>query len=132
MGAGAEDTSRMRLTRLTHLMRRTSRAADLDEAAAAGATPQIVEFDAATVTIDALQRATYRMSDRISVDIRSGDTIECTIHLGTGMDIDAVLSDFRNEVLDQVLRERIRNEAAAARNLILALAFSNTGAIPVE
>ena len=37
------------------------------------------------------------------------------------------LKDFRNEVLDQSLRERIRNETAEVRNLILSLAFSNTG-----
>ena len=39
------------------------------------------------------------------------------------------MAEFQNEVLDQVLRERIRNETKEVRNLILALAFSNTGLV---
>jgi His-Xaa-Ser system protein HxsD len=38
-----------------------------------------------------------------------------------------LVADFRNEVLDQVLRERIRAETSDIRNLVLALAFSRTG-----
>ena len=40
---------------------------------------------------------------------------------------DEVVAEFRSEVLDQVLRERIRAETADVRNLVLALAFSKTG-----
>ena len=40
---------------------------------------------------------------------------------------DRVVADFRNEVLDQVLRARIRTETEEVRNLILSLAFSRTG-----
>ena len=86
-----------------------------------------VEFDPHAASVDAVQRAAYRLSDRMSVDIQVGDSIACTVFVTDADDADAVLASFRNEVLDQVLRERIREETAAARNLILALAFSQTG-----
>jgi His-Xaa-Ser system protein HxsD len=44
----------------------------------------------------------------------------------------ALLADFRNEVVDQALRERIRDETQETRNLILALAFSHTGLVDAE
>jgi His-Xaa-Ser system protein HxsD len=52
----------------------------------------------------------------------------CKVHLDCDeADADVLLADFRNEVLDQVLRERIRDETQDTRNLILAAAFSSTG-----
>jgi His-Xaa-Ser system protein HxsD len=89
-----------------------------------------VSFDPAAVSVDAVQRAAYRLSDRLSLDLKIGDGIRCTLHLGDAAEADELVADFRNEVLDQVLRERIRQETEPARNLILALAFSRTGALP--
>jgi len=58
----------------------------------------------------------------------NAETVEITLHIvGDDSDPDAVLADFRNEVLDQVLRERIRAETVEVRNLVLAAAFSKTG-----
>ena len=104
----------------------------LAEIAARGALVRVIQFDPVAVTVDAVQRAAYRMSDRLSIDIRMDETVECTVHLSEASEVESVLADFRNEVLDQVLRERIRTETAAARNLILALAFSNTGVVSQE
>src|SRR5262245_41702401 len=89
-------------------------------------------FDSSAYSVDAIQRAAYRFSNRLSCDLSASDeAIECTLHLPDGTeDIDATLADFRNEVLDQVLRERIRAETADVRNLILAVAFSKTGLMP--
>jgi His-Xaa-Ser system protein HxsD len=92
----------------------------------------VLEFDPNAVTIDAVQRAAYKLSDRLSAVVRSGELIECRIYLPKDAEALAILAEFRNEVLDQVLRERIRQETAAVRNMILALAFSNTGVVPVE
>lgn len=94
----------------------------------------ILSFDCAAHSLDAVQRAAYRFSDRMSCDVceRNGTT-EVTVHLGENAgEPDAVLADFRNEVLDQVLRERIRAETGEVRNLVLALAFSKTGLIGVD
>ena len=94
-------------------------------------TEHQLTFDASMHSADAIQRAAYRLSDRLSCDlIAEGDTLRCTLHLPPESgDVPSVVADFRNEVLDQTLRERIRNETQEVRNLILALAFSNTGLV---
>jgi His-Xaa-Ser system protein HxsD len=86
-------------------------------------------FNRSGNSLDAVQRAAYRLSDRMSCEVsENAETIEVTLHIaGDDSDPDAVLADFRNEVLDQVLRERIRAETADVRNLVLAAAFSKTG-----
>jgi His-Xaa-Ser system protein HxsD len=89
-----------------------------------------LEFDPEAVDVDALQRAAYRLSDRLAIDIRVGQSlIECTLFLTGSEDAETVVAEFRNEVIDAVLRRRIRDETEAARNLILALAFSRTGVV---
>jgi His-Xaa-Ser system protein HxsD len=88
-----------------------------------------VRFDVCAYSTDAIQRAAYRLCDRLSIDLVSdGAASLCTLHIQTSDDdvADAAVHDFRNEVLDQTLRERIRTETQDVRNLILALAFSNT------
>jgi His-Xaa-Ser system protein HxsD len=89
-----------------------------------------VTFEQEAHSVDAIQRAAYRLSDRLSIDLQStGNLFTCTTHIDSD-DPDVastILSDFRKEVLDQTLRERIRSETEGVRNLILALAFSNTG-----
>jgi His-Xaa-Ser system protein HxsD len=89
-----------------------------------------VSFDATAYSADAIQRAAYRFSDRLSLDLqRVNGNYVCTLRLKDDLADQAndVLADFRNEVLDQTLRERIRSETEGVRNVILALAFSNTG-----
>jgi His-Xaa-Ser system protein HxsD len=92
-------------------------------------TERQLTFEAAAHSVDAVQRAAYKFSDRLSCDLaRNNGTIQCTLHLPDQTeDVEATLADFRNEVLDQTLRERIRGETSEVRNLILALAFSKTG-----
>jgi His-Xaa-Ser system protein HxsD len=54
--------------------------------------------------------------------------IEVTVLVSDNdVDFATLVSELRCEVLDQVLRERIRAETADVRNLVLALAFSRTG-----
>lgn len=89
-----------------------------------------VRFEKDSVSADAIQRATYRLSDRLANDLSTSDTsYRCvlTIDVGTEDEADRAAADFRNEVLDQVLRARIRSETEQVRNLILSLAFSRTG-----
>jgi His-Xaa-Ser system protein HxsD len=90
---------------------------------------RVVSFDPAGHSIDSVQRAAYRLSDRMSCEVRPTDeAIEARLSiLDEDGDPDRLVAEFRNEVLDQVLRERIRNETAEVRNLVLALAFSQTG-----
>jgi His-Xaa-Ser system protein HxsD len=92
-------------------------------------TERSVSFDRSGHSLDAVQRAAYRLSDRMSCEIsETADAIEANLHIPEeGAAPDILLADFRNEVLDQVLRERIRAETVDIRNLVLAVAFSKTG-----
>jgi His-Xaa-Ser system protein HxsD len=94
-----------------------------------------VRFDGAMHSADAIQRAVYSLSDRISCDVtRDGSVFRCVVHMDDSAvaDIDGTLADFRNAVLDETLRERVRGETEEVRNLILALAFSNTGLVDTQ
>src|SRR5258706_11798756 len=83
-------------------------------------------FDVDLYSFDSLQRAAYRLSDRIAVHInRSGATWVCGIQGSRGGEpSDGDVALFLTHVNDYSLRERIRAETEAVRNLILALAFS--------
>jgi His-Xaa-Ser system protein HxsD len=87
----------------------------------------LVVFDARHHSADAVQRAAYRFSDRLALDLEDdGDQLRCRLtFLDTDIDEEATVAQFKIEVLDQVLRERIREETKDVRNLVLALAFSN-------
>lgn len=95
-----------------------------------------VRFDASVYSADAVKRALYRFSDRFVADIKQQDSeFVCLIEFPTGVSAEAMQRDtasFKKEVLDQDLREKIRAETAAVRNLILAHAFSKTGLIADE
>ena len=98
------------------------------EIGAAGIT---VAFDQATVDLDALQRSAYAMAAEMTVDIRvSGADYACTL-FSRGRDTtgDELKHRFRAEVNDQILRVRIAKETEPLRNLVFALAFSQTGLI---
>jgi His-Xaa-Ser system protein HxsD len=88
-----------------------------------------LSFDRSAASFDAVQRAVYRLSDRLSCDISAKDVVtEVVVHPSDpDADVEALLGDLRNEVLDQALRERVRTETSDVRNLVLALAFSKTG-----
>lgn len=87
-----------------------------------------VVLDAGSHTADAIQRAAYRLADRCTVEIaRDGDNFRCTLFFPGEVVDDAAIEAFRTGVVDESLRERIRAETEGVRNLILALAFANTG-----
>jgi len=93
-------------------------------------TKREIAFDSNAHSADAIQRAAYRFSDRLALDLRSSEgSFNCTLHIAdqADTDVDSLIADFRCEVLDQVLRERIRAETEDVRNVVLAFAFSNTG-----
>ena len=56
----------------------------------------------------------------------------CIYYLFSEKKIQEYLDDFKKEVLDQDLRENIKRETEAVRNLILSHAFSKTGLIQDE
>jgi His-Xaa-Ser system protein HxsD len=88
-------------------------------------------FESAAHSQDAIQRAAYKFSDRLSCELTCERSVfRCTLYIPEEeAAVEGILADFRNEVLDQTLRERIRGETQESRNLILALAFSKTGLV---
>lgn len=91
--------------------------------------PLEVTFTAEAHSSDAIQRAAYKFTDRFALELqRTGDKHVCLLHptRDSGLDTETV-NAFRIEVLDQALRERIREETNGVRNVILALAFSKVG-----
>ncbi len=92
-------------------------------------------FPSSVFSLDTLKRAAYKFTDSFSFQFDvEDDTLHCSATpLGTNQtDMDQFELRFRNEVLDQDLRERIAQETAPIRNVILAYAFSNTGLQDVE
>ena len=99
-----------------------------------GAGEITLAFDQATVGLDALQRSAYAVAAEMTVDIRaSGGDYACTLFpRGRDADADELRHRFRAEVNDQILRARIAKETEPLRNLVFALAFSQTGLIEAE
>jgi His-Xaa-Ser system protein HxsD len=88
-----------------------------------------ISFDMSTTELDVLQRAAYAVADLMTVDIRaSGEDYICTLFPHRpGLDEDMLKHRIRAEVIDQALRRRIAKETEPIRNLVFALAFSETG-----
>ncbi len=90
-----------------------------------------VRFSTAVYSIDTVKKAAYRFSDRCSFNFSlSGAEIVCTLEFPPNYTTEKaadVKNGFRNEVLDQDLRQSIAAETEHVRNTILAYAFSKTG-----
>ena len=99
-----------------------------------GAAEIMLSFDQATVNLDALQRSAYAMAAEMTVDIRvCGADYVCTLFPRKKDTTDEELKHrFRAEVNDQILRVRIAKETEPVRNLVFALAFSQTGLVEAE
>lgn len=111
-----------------------SAGAPATESHAIGAAEITLVFDQGTVDLDALQRSTYAVAAEMTVDIRvSGADYVCTLFPRTQHAVDDELKHrFRAEVNDQILRARIAKETEPLRNLVFALAFSQTGLVEAE
>ncbi|WHZ16624.1 MAG: hypothetical protein OJF52_003474 [Nitrospira sp.] len=92
---------------------------------------ETIRFDQNIFSILAIKKAAYRYIDVFSADINlQPPHIICSLKFSPSIDhhrANQLMDEFRKEVLDQDLRERIRVETEPIRKLILAHAFSNTG-----
>ncbi len=88
-------------------------------------------FDTNAVSIDSVKKAAYRLIDHFSTEfVLDGSKLTTFLRFGAGKSeevIEAIMDEFRKEVLDQDLRASIKAETSGVRNLILAHAFSRTG-----
>ena len=89
-----------------------------------------LEIDEQIYCIEAVQTASYRFIDRLTILIAKADgKLICEIEAAEGGEelFEANVADFKRELLDQQLRKQIKDETEPTRNLILAYAFSRTG-----
>ena len=90
------------------------------------------EFDSRVYRLSAVKKAAYRFGDRCcaNVEVASDNCIRVQIQPRVVSESVSDLEfEFRNEVLDQELREQIAAETERIRNLILAEAFSKVSII---
>jgi His-Xaa-Ser system protein HxsD len=94
----------------------------------------VLTFDGSAVDLDALQRSAYALAAVLTADIRlSATEYSCTLFpRGAERDAGELAHRFRAEVNDQILRARIAKETEPLRNLVFALAFSQTGLVEAE
>lgn len=89
-----------------------------------------VILDTTIYSVTAIKKAAYKFAGRASVVINpKNDTSVAVFFDFIGHPLsnpEDVIGDFCNEVLDQDLREIIKQETTPLRNLILAHAFSRT------
>jgi His-Xaa-Ser system protein HxsD len=95
-----------------------------------------VDFDSRVFSLIAVKKAAYKYIDCFSADIGlTNDEVRCLLKLTSPRSDESFVSlidDFKKEVLDQDLREKLKVETEPVRNLILAHAFSKTGIISHE
>ena len=95
-----------------------------------------LDLDLEAYSLDAIKRSAYRFSDRFALDIVvDGRIARCTLIFPASVSVETLESSvlaFRRELLDQDLRQTIRNETANVRNVILAHAFSQSGLVSSE
>lgn len=97
---------------------------------------KLVTLDGAVYSVTVVKKASYKFIDVFSAEIRTdGSAVTCDLLFDTQRteeDIESIVSDFRKEVLDQDLREKLKKETEQVRNVILAHAFSKTGIVSNE
>ena len=83
-------------------------------------------FDYRVNSIEAVQKALYRVMNNVDFEIRiNGLNIDVTITtLDSSVNLQLLATELKRHVNDYSLREKISVETADLRNLILATAFS--------
>ena len=95
-----------------------------------------VNFDSQVFSLKAVKKAAYKYIDSFSADISvKDDEVRCVLNFTSPRSDEScarLVDDFKKEVLDQDLREKLKAETELVRNLILAHAFSKTGIVSNE
>ena len=90
-----------------------------------------ITFDEKSYNVEAIQKAAYRSLNIFTVDISITDgKINCLLQPNIGTSAAGFahgVEEFKKDVLDQQLRIKLKAETEPIRNLILGIAFSNTG-----
>ena len=87
---------------------------------------KIINFDSAVFSVESVQKAIYRMGNKISASISlDKNMIRVEVEsIEKNAIIDEIFSELRQTVNDYSLRGKISAETQEMRNLILSAAFS--------
>ena len=89
-----------------------------------------LRLDSSIYSVEAVEKAAYRFINRFAAVIsQEGQDILVNLTFDknhTSMS-EAILADFKKELLDQNLRIKIKTETESTRNLILSYTFSKSG-----
>jgi len=89
-----------------------------------------IEFDENIYSLDVIQRASLKFTDMASIAITRHTEAKLCARISMFHDAHVSADDLKkilvNEVLDQSLRERIAEQTAVERNLILSYTFSRS------
>jgi His-Xaa-Ser system protein HxsD len=89
----------------------------------------VVEFDAATQSLDALTAAAYRFMRMAACRVgKDGAYYVCRLAPSGAHDVNEIKRQFIQLVTDENLREAMRGRTEPMRNLILSLAFGSLAA----
>jgi len=89
-----------------------------------------LEFSSQAYSIEAAQKAAYRGLDKFTVHISTHEgSLVCELSLNLGVSeeqLPLLVQEFKKDILDESLREKIGAATSDVRNLILGIAFSRT------
>ncbi len=92
--------------------------------------PFTIQLDTRVYSLDVAQRAAFKCTDLASFEFtlvpEHEITVTATVKSGITIAPHEFHARFRNELLDQKLRQTVAEETKNERDLILAYAFSNT------
>lgn len=91
----------------------------------------ILTFDQRLYDAEVIQKAAYRGQSAFTLDVNiQGDALVCTLlsNITTSSEtFTKAIEDFKKDVLDYQLRSKLQAQTVAVRNLILGVAFSQSG-----
>ena len=98
--------------------------------------PTVISFDLKIVQLISVKKALYKYANSMNGDLSlSGDNLLVTLSIKDDCnesEQNRLINKFKDEVLDQDLREIIKKETEAVRTVILAHVFSKTSLIENE
>ncbi len=94
-------------------------------------TEVLLNFPSSLYDGEAIQKSAYKSLNLFTIDLQSSaEAFNCKLSANNGVSDELfahAVEEFKKEVLDQQLRLKLKAETESVRNLILGIAFSNTG-----
>jgi His-Xaa-Ser system protein HxsD len=88
-------------------------------------------YDSSLYPAEVIQKAAYKSLNKMTLNLKVvGSNLVCELQSNKNISDEAfelAVEEFKKDVLDYLLRDKIKKESEPLRNLILSIAFSKTG-----